>query len=405
MIRQFCWNGARHALRFFVKRRCASFFGALALRGHASRRWLAAALCTLPAAFQAAPASGAYALVKPNRLSSFSTLFGPRLTTTTDWWSSSVIVGKRFHLDPSFDSAEPFRLFQLSTQRFGWLSWASEEPMFLEKARWVPDLFWHVDVNEDPNLEGFSQDFARISGHELPDLNSSLGPSLFAYQAFEAAPTLGIGPMLSAPKPIGVPIITPRSCPSWKFAQKITFAGLAGEGDKFAVIDCEGIVTADAIDRLSVLGRQPGTPLPALPLPLTPQTNPQFPGEWLAGVRLLHPRLMGIVQQIALAFPGHSIAIYSGYRRDARPTSPHLRGRAVDIAVSGVSNEQLYAYCRSLPETGCGYYPNQPFVHVDVREAERGSATWVDISMPGHPSIYAEVWPAPTSALDSPDAE
>ena len=405
MIRQSCWNGARHALRSFVKRRCASFFGASAARGHASCPFTVAALCALLTAFPAPKADAAYQWNGPAKQSSFSRLFGPRLTTTTDWWSSSVVIGKRFHLDPSFDSAEPFRLFQLSTQRFGWDSWASQEPLFLEKARWIPDLYWHVDVNEDPNLEGFTPDFGRMSGHELPDLDRLQGPSLWPYETIGGAPTFGIGPMLSAPKPIEVPIITPRSCPSWKFAQKITFAGLAGEGDKFAVIDCAGIVTADAIDRLSVLGRLPGTPLPALPLPLTPQTNPQFPGEWLPGVRLLHPRLMGIVQQIALAFPGQGIAIYSGYRRDARPSSPHLRGRAVDIAVSGVSNEQLYAYCRSLPETGCGYYPNQPFVHVDVREAERGSAAWVDISMPGHPSIYAEAWPVPTSALDSPDAE
>jgi hypothetical protein len=314
-----------------------------------------------------------------------------------------VVVGKLFHLDPSFDSAQPFRLFQLSTQRFGWNAWASQEPMFLEKARWLPDLYWHVDVNEEPNLAGFAPDFRGVIGHELPDLDHQSGPSQWPYRTFDAAPMLGIGPMLSAPKPVFVPIVTPRACPSWKFAQKIAFSGLGGESDKFAVIDCEGIVTADAIDRLSVLARQPGTPLPALPLPFTPQTNPQFPGEWLPGVRLLHPLLMGLVQQIAMAFPGHAIAIYSGYRRDARPTSPHLRGRAVDIAVSGVPNDQLYAYCRSLPETGCGYYPNHPFVHVDIRDA--GSATWVDISMPGHPSIYAQAWPMIGNAQGSPDAD
>ncbi len=316
-----------------------------------------------------------------------------------------MVVGKLFHLDPSFDSADPFRLFQLSTQRLGWQSWASQEPSFLERVRWVPDLYWHVDVNEDPNLEGSAPDFTRIGQNNRTYLDSPAEPSLWPTANFDSAPTLGIGPLLSAPKPALVPIVTPRACPSWKYAQKIAFAGLAGEGDKFAVIDCEGVVTADAIDRLSALGRQPGTPLPALPLPLTPQTNPQFPGEWLPGVRLLHPRLMGLVQQIALAFPGRSLAIYSGYRRDARPSSPHVRGRAVDLAVSGVSKEQLYAYCRSLPDTGCGYYPNQPFVHVDVRDSARGSATWVDISMPGHPSIYTEAWPASGSTPDSPDAD
>ena len=33
----------------------------------------------------------------------------------------------------------------------------------------------------------------------------------------------------------------------------------------------------------------------------------------------------------------------------------------------GVPNEQVFAVCRRLSDVGCGFYPNNRFVHVDVR--------------------------------------
>jgi hypothetical protein len=144
-----------------------------------------------------------------------------------------------------------------------------------------------------------------------------------------------------------------------------------------------------------------------LPLPITPLSDPPEMDEWVTGVHLLHPRLLAELQRIALAFPARSIVLYSGYRRDARASSPHRRARAVDIEVSGVAKERLFALCRTLRDTGCGYYPHQPFVHVDVRSPSEGSVYWVDIAEPGHPSFYVDSWPGVITggALEPPGAE
>ncbi len=71
-----------------------------------------------------------------------------------------------------------------------------------------------------------------------------------------------------------------------------------------------------------------------------------------------------------------SIQIISGYRsdiyndkliREGRSISRkslHLRGRAIDFAIEGVSNRRIAQLARSFREGGVGLYPE--FVHVDV---------------------------------------
>ena len=71
--------------------------------------------------------------------------------------------------------------------------------------------------------------------------------------------------------------------------------------------------------------------------------------------------------------------------------SKHAFGRALDISVQGIENEELLALCHKLPYVGCGYYPNGKFVHVDIRFG--GSGLWVDVSAPGTPSRYVNDWP------------
>ncbi|HEY5960457.1 MAG TPA: DUF882 domain-containing protein, partial [Polyangiaceae bacterium] len=132
---------------------------------------------------------------------------------------------------------------------------------------------------------------------------------------------------------------------------------------------------------------------PELPLPDAPAASDEWPDEWVEGVRLLHPRLLWILQRLGEAFPKRTIHLMSGYRRDARDSSPHRQGRALDIAVRGLSNEQLFAYCMALRDVGCGYYPHHPFVHFDVRPFGSPSTYWVDASMPGERSKYVDGWP------------
>lgn len=117
--------------------------------------------------------------------------------------------------------------------------------------------------------------------------------------------------------------------------------------------------------------------------------------------RLLHPRLIQLIQRVSDHFPGETIEIVSGYRapRTRGHLSKHNIGAALDFRVSNVSNRELYAFIKSLPKTGAGYYPNSVFVHLDVRER---SSTWTDISGPGETAHYIK--PGESTADDQVEA-
>lgn len=96
--------------------------------------------------------------------------------------------------------------------------------------------------------------------------------------------------------------------------------------------------------------------------------------------RTMHPRLLRLLAQVQRHFGGHRIELTSGYRVPDVPGSPssyHGVGRAADFHIVGVANREIFEYCRTLPTTGCGYYPNGSHVHMDVRSR---SAIWVDLS-------------------------
>ncbi len=84
----------------------------------------------------------------------------------------------------------------------------------------------------------------------------------------------------------------------------------------------------------------------------------------------------------------------SGYRPQSRG-SQHQTARALDLRVAGVRNEELVAFCKTLTDTACGYYPNSSFVHVDVRNPGTGSVTWIDASGPHEAPRYVKQWPPP----------
>jgi hypothetical protein len=163
------------------------------------------------------------------------------------------------------------------------------------------------------------------------------------------------------------------------------------EHDVFRLLECDGSVAAEALDRLSVLARPPGSERPSLPLPLEPQVTNEF-GEWLPELKLVHPRLVWLLESIARAFPNRAIYVFSGYRRDGHG-SLHRQGRALDLSVMGVASEDLFRFCRKLHDVGCGFYPNSKFIHVDVRPFGSGHPMWIDVSEPGKPSEYVDSWP------------
>jgi len=146
------------------------------------------------------------------------------------------------------------------------------------------------------------------------------------------------------------------------------------ESRRVTLVDAERRVTAEGVVALSELMRRHDEDTPELP----------------------HPRLVALLASISDHFGGAEITIVSG-RREAggytRESSRHTQGQATDIRVRGVTMRQVWDYCRTLANTGCGFYPRSSFVHVDVRAS---TAQWVDWSSPGRAARYGNLeraWP------------
>ncbi len=103
------------------------------------------------------------------------------------------------------------------------------------------------------------------------------------------------------------------------------------------------------------------------------------------------PDLLQLLQRVADRWPGRRLRVQSGVRpvveRPGREPGNHMRGRAVDFSIDGVSNRDLRDFCRTLPNAGVGYYPNSTFVHLDARDR---STFWVDLSGPGESADYVD---------------
>src|SRR5262249_50695621 len=84
--------------------------------------------------------------------------------------------------------------------------------------------------------------------------------------------------------------------------------------------------------------------------------------------------------------------VISGYR-PASVGSMHSTGRAMDFRIDGVKNEDVVAFCKTINDTGCGYYPNSSFVHMDVRDSGTGPPAWMDARGPGETRRYVTQWP------------
>jgi uncharacterized protein YcbK (DUF882 family) len=165
--------------------------------------------------------------------------------------------------------------------------------------------------------------------------------------------------------------------------------------EKLPLTQCDGTVIPKSLDRLSLLA-QP-----------TPEARKQK--ELKEGEKTLDGRLVTRLQTIAEHFrsekKGVKIELVSGYR-PASKGSYHAVARAMDIRIEGVSNEELVSYCKTLIDTGCGYYPNSLFVHVDARDPGTGHVAWIDSSGPGETPHYVASWPENADAAkDSKEEE
>lgn len=178
--------------------------------------------------------------------------------------------------------------------------------------------------------------------------------------------------------------------------------GFGGESESIVLTRCDGRPAPLAIERLSIFLRPTSAPRPAVPA--TPVRHGSRVKEWRPGVKLVDSGLVTRLGQIADHFKTAKLTIVSGYR-PASAGSFHQSARAVDLHVDGVSNEDLVSYCRTLKDTGCGYYPNSSFVHVDVRGEHSGHVYWIDASGPGEAPRYVSSWPPPEAtphAVDVP---
>lgn len=180
------------------------------------------------------------------------------------------------------------------------------------------------------------------------------------------------------------------------------------EVDKFALQRCEGGLAPFALERLSVVLRPSQVARPVLDVK-SAAGKPESLSKAKtvakadkkedilpATIKRVDPGLAERLDLIAAHFkkPGRTVrvGVVSGYR----PTSVgslHSHGRAMDIRLEGVENEELVAFCKSIPDTGCGYYPNSSFVHVDVRDPGAGHVSWIDSSGPGETPRYVTEWP------------
>lgn len=191
-----------------------------------------------------------------------------------------------------------------------------------------------------------------------------------------------------APEPESLNVSMRGPCPRWRAPRPVTLARYDGERSTLPLLDCDGGVAPDAIDVVSVLARPPGAARPELPLPLEPSAD-AGPGEWLPHVKLVDPRLIWVLAQVAQSFPHRTLYIMSGYRQSGH-TGFHGRGKALDLFVEGIENERLFEQCQKLRDVGCGYYPNNKFVHIDVRPYGTDRVLWVDDSLPGTASHYVD---------------
>ena len=102
--------------------------------------------------------------------------------------------------------------------------------------------------------------------------------------------------------------------------------------------------------------------------------------------RAVDPRVYEMLSRIQDHFAGHRAVLISGFRFQERDSSRHFHASAMDIRITDIGLDELYAFAQTLDVggMGMGIYPNSQFIHVDFRAPGEPSYRWVDYS--GHSS-------------------
>ena len=173
-----------------------------------------------------------------------------------------------------------------------------------------------------------------------------------------------------------------------------------GESATFPLERCDGEAIPASVDKLSILARPASTPKPKEPL----ATGKARGAEIAPGIRRIDARLAERLELVADHFrkEGEPTRIVLVAPKSRSAGSYHASGRAIDFRIEGADNDAVVAFCKTVQDTGCGYYPNGGFVHMDVRDAGAGHVSWIDISKPGESPKYVSAWPLPS---ETPKAE
>jgi uncharacterized protein YcbK (DUF882 family) len=172
------------------------------------------------------------------------------------------------------------------------------------------------------------------------------------------------------------------------------------EQERVALTKCSGEVLPNAITQLSVLVRPSTAKRPTGPVEtLSANVHAKKRKLVAPGIRRISAglveRLSKVIRHFAKPGTTPKIQIVSGYRPRSVESS-HASARALDFRIEGVKNEAVVAFCKKLDDTGCGFYPNSRFVHIDERDKGAGHVAWIDASRPGEPARYVPDWPIPT---------
>jgi hypothetical protein len=165
------------------------------------------------------------------------------------------------------------------------------------------------------------------------------------------------------------------------------------EAQTFSLTRCDGSIAPLALEKLSILARPESAPLPRSVEALAKVKGPEI----ATGIRRVDPGLVARVQAIVDHFSKAGpvkVSVVSGYR-PLSSGSYHATAQALDMHIEGARNEAVVEFCKTLADTGCGYYPNSSFIHVDVRQPGTGHVAWIDASGPGETPHYVSSWPPP----------
>jgi uncharacterized protein YcbK (DUF882 family) len=225
-------------------------------------------------------------------------------------------------------------------------------------------------------------------------------PSFLAFSV--SALTLVLTPSLaSASSPSGHPgkvRRTARALDSHPCSKPAVEVVAGSESSTFPLERCDGEPIPASIDKLSILARSAGAAKPKEPL-----TGKPHGAEVAPGIRRLDARLAERLEVVAAHFrkEGEPTRIVLVAPKSRTAGSYHASGRALDFRIEGADNDAVVAFCKTVQDTGCGYYPNGGFVHMDVRDAGAGHVAWIDVSKPGEAPKYVSAWPLPGDAARS----